>query len=85
LAGSGWGTSLQLLLGPLAVEPALRGRGIGISLMQRGIEEARSLPYDAVLLVGDEPYYAKVGFAKLQPRQVRFPGPSITTGCWAWR
>jgi predicted N-acetyltransferase YhbS len=43
--------------------------------MQRGIEEARSLPYDAVLLVGDEPYYAKVGFAKLQPGQVRFPGP----------
>jgi predicted N-acetyltransferase YhbS len=69
------GASLQLLLGPLAVEPALRGRGIGISLMQRGIEEARSLPYDAVLLVGDEPYYAKVGFAKLQPGQVRFPGP----------
>ena len=69
------GTSLQLLLGPLAVEPALRGRGIGISLMQRGIEEARALPYEAVVLVGDEPYYAKVGFAKLKRGQVRFPGP----------
>jgi predicted N-acetyltransferase YhbS len=69
------GTSLQLLLGPLAVEPALRGRGIGIALMQHGIEEARSLPYDAVILVGDEPYYAKVGFARLKPGQVRFPTP----------
>jgi predicted N-acetyltransferase YhbS len=69
------GSSQQLLLGPLAVEPVLRGRGIGISLMQKGIEEARSLPYDAVVLVGDEPYYAKVGFAKLRPGQVRFPGP----------
>ena len=69
------GDSPQLLLGPLAVEPALRGRGIGISLMQRGIEEARSLAYDAIILVGDEPYYAKVGFAKLKPGQVRFPGP----------
>jgi predicted N-acetyltransferase YhbS len=69
------GTSIQLLLGPLAVVPALRGRGIGISLMQRGIEEARSLSNDAVILIGDEPYYAKVGFAKLKPGQVRFPGP----------
>jgi predicted N-acetyltransferase YhbS len=65
----------SLLLGPLAVDPNLRGRGIGIALMQRGIEEARALGYQSVVLVGDEPYYAKVGFTKLKPGQVRFPGP----------
>jgi len=43
--------------------------------MQRGIEEARSLGYEAVILVGDEPYYARVGFARLPPGRVRFPGP----------
>jgi predicted N-acetyltransferase YhbS len=64
-----------LLLGPLAVDPTLRGRGIGIALMQRGIEEARALGYESVVLVGDEPYYAKVGFTKLKPGQIRFPGP----------
>ena len=69
------GTNLSLLLGPLAVDPNLRGRGIGIALMQRGIEEARALGYQSVVLVGDEPYYAKVGFTKLKPGQVRFPGP----------
>ena len=69
------GTSLSLLLGPLAVDPNLRGRGIGIALMQRGIEEARALGYQSVVLVGDEPYYAKVGFTRLKPGQVRFPGP----------
>jgi predicted N-acetyltransferase YhbS len=69
------GHRIQLLLGPLAVEPQLRGQGIGIALMQKGIAEARALDYDAVLLVGDESYYAKVGFAKLKPGQVRFPGP----------
>jgi len=42
--------------------------------MQRGIEEARSLGYEAVILVGDEPYYARVGFARFR-RRVRFPGP----------
>jgi len=65
----------SLLLGPLAVEPALRGQGIGILLMQQGIERARALGYDSVILVGDEPYYARVGFAKLKPGQIRLPGP----------
>jgi predicted N-acetyltransferase YhbS len=69
------GKRLALLLGPLAVAPKLRGQGIGIALMQRGIEEARALDYESVILVGDESYYAKVGFAKLQPGQIRFPGP----------
>lgn len=64
-----------LLLGPLAVVPELRGRGIGISLMQHGIRVAAALGYGAVVLVGDEPYYAKVGFARLTPGQIRFPGP----------
>lgn len=69
------GESLALLLGPLAVVPELRGRGIGISLMQHGIRTAAALGYGAVVLVGDEPYYAKVGFARLTPGQIRFPGP----------
>jgi predicted N-acetyltransferase YhbS len=69
------GRRLALLLGPLAVDPKLRGRGIGIALMQRGLEEARALGYESVVLVGDEPYYAKVGFKKLKSGQIRFPGP----------
>lgn len=69
------GAQDSLLLGPLAVRPDLRGQGIGIRLMQRGIEAARALGHDSVILVGDEPYYAKVGFAKVKPGQIRFPGP----------
>ena len=64
-----------LLLGPLAVETAERGRGIGIALMQAGIEAARRGPWSAIILVGDEPYYAKVGFSRLPPGRVKFPGP----------
>jgi predicted N-acetyltransferase YhbS len=69
------GDTLSLLLGPLAVEPELRGRGIGVGLMQHGIDEARKLGYEAVILVGDESYYAKVGFARMPPGRIRFPGP----------
>lgn len=64
-----------LLLGPLAVETAQRGRGIGIALMKRGIEEVRAHGARTVILVGDEPYYARVGFAPLPRGSVRFPGP----------
>ena len=69
------GSHLSLLLGPLAVEPELRGRGIGISLMQRGIDQARALGFETIILVGDEPYYARVGFSRLAPARVRMPGP----------
>ena len=64
-----------LLLGPLAVKPQLRGRGIGIALMQRGLDAARAAGHGSVILVGDEPYYARVGFRRLKPGQLRFPGP----------
>ena len=69
------GGHAALLLGPLAVESAQRGRGIGIALMQAGIAAARAEGWGAILLVGDEPYYARVGFARLPPGRVRFPGP----------
>jgi predicted N-acetyltransferase YhbS len=65
----------ELLLGPLAVQGNQRGRGIGIALMQAGLEAARQGPWRGVLLVGDEPYYTKVGFSRLPPGRVKFPGP----------
>jgi predicted N-acetyltransferase YhbS len=65
----------ELLLGPLAVQSNQRGRGIGIALMQAGIAAAQQGPWRGIVLVGDEPYYAKVGFSRLPPGRVKFPGP----------
>jgi predicted N-acetyltransferase YhbS len=64
-----------LMLGPLAVTADQRGRGIGVALMERGLAEARTRGHEVVILVGDEPYYARVGFSKLPPGRIRFPGP----------
>jgi predicted N-acetyltransferase YhbS len=64
-----------LLLGPLVVEPALRGRGIGIGLMLRGLARARAEGHALVFLVGDEPYYARVGFRRVEPGAFTFCGP----------
>ena len=64
-----------LLLGPLAVAPDLQGQGIGRALMRRGIAESRELGHSLILLVGDEPYYARVGFRQVPQGHLLLPGP----------
>jgi len=70
------GGTAALMLGPLAVRNELRGQGIGVGLMARSLDEARALGHRAVLLVGDEPYYGRVGFKAIKPAgRVTMPGP----------
>lgn len=64
-----------LLLGPLAVDPVERGRGIAVGLMQTALEKAGNLGHRVVVLVGDEPYYARVGFSARSAAALRLPGP----------
>lgn len=64
-----------LLLGPLAVEPAHKGGGIGAALMRHAIAEAARLGHGAILLVGDAPYYARFGFSAGKTRRLAMPGP----------
>jgi predicted N-acetyltransferase YhbS len=52
-----------LLLGPLAVDPDRRNRGIGSALMRHALRAAARLGHGAVLLVGDAPYYGRFGFS----------------------
>lgn len=63
-----------LLLGPLAVAPRLRGRGCGVALMEAGLDKAASLGHALVILVGDEPYYARVGFQRVPDGKLIMPG-----------
>ncbi len=64
-----------LLLGPLAVDDAWRGGGIGASLMRRACEAARQLGHKAVVLVGDPSYYARFGFSAQKTGALWMPGP----------
>lgn len=71
------GGAPALLLGPLAVQSDQRGVGIGIALMQAGIgaASAHASRYPGIILVGDAPYYGRVGFMPIPRGQMRFPGP----------
>jgi predicted N-acetyltransferase YhbS len=69
------GIAGALLLGPLAVDPEFAGRGFGRQLVAEGLEEAKTAGRALVLLVGDEPYYARLGFQRVPPGQITLPGP----------
>ena len=63
-----------LLLGPLAVHPNLQGQGIGRALMEHTLAIAKARGERLVILVGDEPYYARVGFRRIPPGRMIMPG-----------
>jgi predicted N-acetyltransferase YhbS len=63
-----------LLLGPLAVEPACRNRGIGTALMRRAIARARMFGHRVILLVGDAPFYERFGFGAAAAARLWMPG-----------
>lgn len=69
------GEMQSLLLGPLAVHPDHQGKGIGSGLMTRSLQTSEDLGYKGVLLVGDEPYYQRIGFRMLPAGRIVFPGP----------
>lgn len=69
------GRGATLLLGPLAVDPAFANQGHGRGLVAEALEAARSAGIALVVLVGDEPYYARLGFKPLPRGQIILPGP----------
>lgn len=70
------GKGKALLLGPLAVDPAFANRGYGRGLVATALEDARAAGIALVVLVGDEPYYGKLGFRRIPPGRITLPGPA---------
>lgn len=83
------GDAAALLLGPIAVHPTHQGEGLGGGLVREAL--ARAAPaWRRVLLVGDLPYYGRLGFVRLDA--VRMPPPTnpervlgraLAAGAWS--
>ena len=69
------GDTKALLLGPLTVEPPFRSRGVGRMLLDRALKDAKAKGHRLVILVGDEPYYSRVGFKVIPKGRATMPGP----------
>jgi len=63
------GGTAAVFLGPIAVDAASRKLGIGQTLVEQACDAARKAGWDHVLLVGDAPYFGRMGFC---------PAPSVT-------
>jgi predicted N-acetyltransferase YhbS len=69
------GDTPALMLGPLTVEPPFRSRGVGRMLLDRALRDAKEKGHRLVILVGDEPYYGRVGFKPVPKGRATMPGP----------
>jgi predicted N-acetyltransferase YhbS len=69
------GETKALLLGPLTVEPPFRSHGIGSALIERALKDAKAKGHKLIVLVGDEPFYKKLGFKRVPPGRAKMPGP----------
>ena len=68
-------TAPAILLGPLAVEPALQGQGIGKALLRHGLAVARRLDHRICVVVGEPEYYSPYGFVNAAAAGLILPGP----------
>ncbi|KZY47603.1 acetyltransferase [Roseovarius sp. HI0049] len=78
-----------LLLGPVAVHPTHQGEGLGGFLILESLDRARDLGWQRSMLVGDEPYYGRFGFHRLQGVEMPQPtnparvlGVALAEGAW---
>jgi predicted N-acetyltransferase YhbS len=62
-------------LGPFAVEQGERNAGFGARMIERACEAALAAGETHVVLVGDEPYFSRVGFSTAAGRRVVMPAP----------
>lgn len=64
-----------VFLGPLAVEAEARKAGAGGALVEAASLAAQAAGFPLVLLVGDEPYFSRFGYAAAPAKAVVLPGP----------
>lgn len=62
-------------LGPIGVDPAQQGRGIGSALVREGLARCPALGWQAVFLVGNPAYYSRFGFVLAAPLGFHYPNP----------
>lgn len=63
------------LLGPIAVDQTFASQGYGRRMISEALEAARAGGERLVILVGDAPYYQRLGFNPVPPGQITLPGP----------
>lgn len=69
------GSASTLFLGPIAVERALRGHGLGGELVEAACRRAKAVGEPSIILVGDLGFFGPLGFEAVPSGRVTLPGP----------
>jgi putative acetyltransferase len=79
-------------LGPMAVHPDRQRQGIGSMIVRAGLDRARTMGYDFLVLLGHPGYYPRFGFRVAEEAGIRCPYDAppeafmvleLTPGCLA--
>nr|QNO42528.1 hypothetical protein MMHALIEK_00003 [Methanosarcinales archaeon ANME-2c ERB4] len=63
----------SLALAPMAVIPEFQKRGIGSELIKKGIDKAKELGFDSIIVLGHKEYYPKFGFQRASKWDMKCP------------
>ena len=69
------GGTRALFLGPIAIHPRWRRRGLGALLVERACEAGTAAGGTLVLLVGARAFFEPLGFTPVPPGRAELPGP----------
>jgi predicted N-acetyltransferase YhbS len=65
-----------VILGPIAVDSALRNMGLGMALMHQAEQECLKYPHiKRIVLIGDPEYYNRFGFFTENAKDILFSAP----------
>mgnify|MGYP003585490927 CR=1 FL=1 len=63
----------SIALAPVAVLPQFQKQGIGKLLIKRGLDDACTLNYESVIVLGHPEYYPKFGFVPAEKWNIKAP------------
>jgi putative acetyltransferase len=71
-----------LALAPLAVHPDYQKKGVGSALSRQGIEKARELGWNGIIVLGQATYYPRFGFEPASEFGIESPFPLRDPGAF---
>jgi Predicted acetyltransferase len=63
----------SLALAPMAVIPEFQRRGVGSELIKNGLDKAKKLGFDSIIVLGHKEYYPKFGFQRASKWGIKCP------------
>ena len=63
----------SLALAPMAVIPEFQKKRIGSELIKKGMDKAKELGFDSIIVLGHKEYYPKFGFQRASKWDIKCP------------